>query len=133
MQYKLWKNAYFYTRMMLMAENTEENVQIDDNLVEYSTTDQGFAAFLATRKDFMFMGAIDTGEPMGTGMYGNKKAFMFLVPKGTDIKQLAVSFNLGSEDTKVPFIVAVSKMRLMRQVCRKPFNLGVQTDGKKDA
>lgn len=98
---------------------------IDDSDSEFQTTDQGFAAFLSTK--FMFMDAVDTGEPMGGGMYGNKKAFMFLIPKDTDIEQLKLNYQLGTPDTKVPFSVAVNKMRLMRQACRKPFNQGAKS------
>ncbi|MBI5117582.1 hypothetical protein HZA56_13985 [Candidatus Poribacteria bacterium] len=93
---------------------------IDHNETEFETTDQGFAAFLATR--YMFMDAIDTGQAMGRGQYGNKKAFQFLVPVGTDMEQLKLDYELGVEDTKVPFIVAFNKLRLIRQSCRKPFN-----------
>ncbi len=92
---------------------------IDDEF-EFDTTDQGFAAFLATK--YMFMGAIDTGVPMGRGQYGNKKAFQFLIPEGTDLKQLKLDYQLGTDNTKVPASVMVNKMRLMRQACRKPFN-----------
>lgn len=91
-----------------------------DKEFEYATTDQGFAAFLCTR--FMFMGAIDTGQKMGKGQYGNRKAFEFLVPTGTDMDQLKVDYELGTDATKVPFHVAFNKMRLIRQSCKKPFN-----------
>lgn len=100
-----------------MAENHQE---IDESEKEFETTDQGFAAFLATK--FMFMDAIDTGEKMGRGQYGNKKAFQFLIPEDTDMEQLKLNYQLGTDDTKVPFSVAVNKMRLMRQACRQPFN-----------
>lgn len=94
--------------------------ELDDNDADFETTDQAFAAFLTTR--YMFMGAVDTDEPMGNGQYGNKKAFQFLVPKDTDMTQLKLDYELGVEDTRVPFVVAFNKLRLIRQSCRKPFN-----------
>jgi hypothetical protein len=99
-----------------MAKNAE-NI---DNDTEFETTDQGFAAFLATK--FMFMEAVDTGESIGRGKYGTKKAFCFLVPADTDMEQLKLNYQLGTDDTKVPFVVAFNKMRLIRQSCQKPFN-----------
>lgn len=93
---------------------------IDHSETEFETTDQGFAAFLATK--YMFMDAVDTGEPMGNGQYGNKKAFQFLVPIDVDMEQLKLNYQLGTEDTQVPFVVAFNKLRLIRQSCRKPFN-----------
>lgn len=103
-----------------MRYMTEKTAEITDTDKEYETTDQGFAAFLATR--YMFLDAVDTGEKMGRGQYGNKKAFLFLIPQDVDVEQLRISYNLGTDETKVPFSVAVNKMRLMRQACRKPFN-----------
>ena len=88
--------------------------------VEYTTTDQCFAAYLATM--FMFLEAIDTGERIGKGQYGNKKAFVFLVPVDEDMEQHRVDLQSGSDKTLVPFNVAFNKLRLMRQACRKPFN-----------
>lgn len=93
-----------------------------DSEIEFSTTDQGFAAFLATK--FMFMDAVDTGEVIGNanGFKNTKKAFLFLIPKSTDMERVRMDYELGTDDTKVPFIVAFNKMRLIRQSCRKPFN-----------
>ena len=93
--------------------------ELDDD-IDYGTTDQGFAAFLATR--FTFMGAVDTGELMGKGQYGYKKEFQFLIPKDNDVDQLKLDYQLGIPETQVPAIVMFNKLRLIRQSCRKPFN-----------
>jgi|SRR5882672_5159768 len=94
--------------------------ELDPNRREFQTTDQGFAAYLATK--FMFLDAIDTGEPIGKGKYGTKKAFLFLVPVDEDMEQNWFDFDMGADSTHVPAKVMFNKMRLMRQACQQPFN-----------
>lgn len=104
-----------------MAKNRSE---IDESEKEFETTDQGFAAYLATK--YMFLGSVDTGEKMGRGQYGNKKALIFLIPITEDMERVKMDYELGTDDTKVPAVVMFNKMRLMRQACQKPYNAGVK-------
>lgn len=99
--------------------------EIDDFIektgeIDYETTDQAFAAYLATK--FMFLEAIDTGKPQGKGKYGTKKAFVFLVPKDEDMDQHWFDFDMGTDASVVPAKVMFNKLRLMRQACQRPFN-----------
>jgi hypothetical protein len=94
--------------------------ELDHERREFQTADQGFAAYLATK--FMFLDAIDTGEPIGKGKYGTKKSFLFLVPVDEDMEQQWFDFDMGLDSTSVPAKVMFNKMRLMRQACQQPFN-----------
>jgi hypothetical protein len=93
--------------------------ELDPERKEYQTSDQGFAAYLATK--FMFLDAIDTGEPMGKGKYGTRKAFLFLVPAEADMSLYLFEYEQGQDSSMVPAKVMFSKMRLMRQACQQPF------------
>lgn len=104
-----------------MSENADNTLNIGE--IEYSTTDQAFAAYLATKKDIMFLEAVDTGKPQGRGKYGTKKAFVFLVPKDVNMDQHWYDFDLGTEASVVPAKVMFNKLRLMRQACQKPFKV----------
>ena len=96
---------------------------------EFTTTDQGFAAYLMTK--FMFLEAVDTGERIGTGKY-TKKQLMFLVPKDEDMEEHWYDYKKGTENSVVPAKVMFEKMRLVRQHCRQPFNAkGLDLSGAK--
>lgn len=98
-----------------------------DSEREYSTEDQGFAAFLATQ--FMFLDAVDTGKKQGSGKYGTRKALLFLVPKDLDTDQLLFDYKNGMVKDPPQPVVFFNKMRLMRQACQKPFNEAGVTHG----
>jgi hypothetical protein len=90
---------------------------IDDDK-EYSTTDQGFAAYLAAKK-FTFLECQDTGEPAGKGKYGTRKAFVFLVSADEDMDQHLFDYEHCANSSHVPAKVMFNKMRLMRQHAKK--------------
>lgn len=89
-----------------------------DDEREYSTRDQGFAAYLMTK--FMFLEAVDTGTPHGkTGKYTTKE-FVFLVPSEEDMDRHLYDYKQGTDTSLVPAKVMFEKMRLVRQACRPP-------------
>lgn len=93
--------------------------ELDPERTEYQTSDQGFAAYLATK--FMFLDAIDTGEQIGRGKYGTRKSFVFLVSVDADMSWEWQNYEIGADSTNVPAKVMFNKMRLMRQACQQPF------------
>lgn len=106
-----------------MNENTAQIAKSDEK--EYETTDQGFAAYLATQ--FMFLGAIDTGQVITTTASTSRpkltrKSFLFIVPHDEDMEEHVLAYSRGDESTRVPAKVMFAKVRLMRQACQKPFN-----------
>lgn len=104
-----------------MAENTLSQLETDDK--EYITTDRLFAAYLMTRKNVTFLGAEDTGQPLGKGKRGTKKQFVFVMPKSESIDQHQFDLETGTIDSHVPFRVAARKLMLIQQACNNPVNL----------
>lgn len=102
-----------------MQENREEIAHSDEK--EYQTSDQGYAAYLATK--FMFLGAVDSDEEIPSHQSGKpkltRKYFLFLVPASEDMDEHILAYSQGSEQTRVPAKVMFSKTRLMRQACRQ--------------
>lgn len=88
---------------------------------EYSTKDQGYAAYLMTK--FMFLEAIDTGQPHGKNGKYTTKEFLFLVPKSEDMDQHKYDYVEGTERSRIPAKVMFEKMRLVRQACRQPYEV----------
>lgn len=89
-----------------------------DEDIEFSTTDQGFAAYLAAKK-FTFLECQDTGEQAGKGKYGTRKAFVFLLPADEDMVQHSFDYEHCTDSSYVPAKVMFNKMRLMRQHAKK--------------
>jgi len=86
---------------------------------EYSTRDQGFAAYLMTK--FMFLEAVDTGVKHGNGKYTTKE-LIFLIPAKEDMSKHQFDYVKGTEASQTPAKVMFEKMRLVRQSCRQPLN-----------
>lgn len=91
---------------------------------EFTTTDQGFAAYLMTK--FTFLEAIDTGKPHGKNGKYTTKQLLFLVPADEDMEQHRYDYNMGTDASLIPAKVMFEKMRLVRQNCRQPYDLAVK-------
>lgn len=96
-----------------------------DDEREYSTRDQGFAAYLMTK--FMFLEAVDTGQPHGKSGQYTTKEFMFLVPVEEDMDRHLYDYKQGTDASVLPAKVMFEKMRLVRQACRQPEAKGAQS------
>jgi len=88
---------------------------------EFTTADQGFAAYLMTK--FMFLEALDTGQPHGKNGKYTTKQLLFLVPADEDMEQHRFDYDMGTPHSHIPAKVMFEKMRLVRQYCRQPYKM----------